>query len=64
MGAVKSMAISENGILASGSSDETVQLFNLVKGVQLGSLFFHNGWFYFKYYFRFLSSFFYIRICC
>lgn len=46
MGAVKSMAVSENGILASGSSDETIQLFNLAKGVQLGSLFFHEGWFY------------------
>lgn len=37
------MAVSPTGILASGSTDETIRLFNLRKHVELGCLMHHKG---------------------
>ncbi|XP_061169095.1 p21-activated protein kinase-interacting protein 1-like [Saccostrea echinata] len=42
-GCVKHVAVSKKGILASGGTDETIQLFNLKKRSQLGSLGHHSG---------------------
>ena len=43
IGGVKAMAISNKGMLATGSTDETIKLFNLVKNKDLGSLMQHTG---------------------
>jgi len=40
---VKTVAISTNGIAASGSSDESIKLFNLRKRVEIGTLLHHKG---------------------
>ena len=42
-GCVKAVAISKRGILASGSSDETIKLFNLRKRREIGTLMHHKG---------------------
>lgn len=42
-GCVKSVAISTKSILASGSTDESIRLFNLKKRSELGSLVHHSG---------------------
>ncbi|XP_074642593.1 p21-activated protein kinase-interacting protein 1-like [Tubulanus polymorphus] len=42
-GCVKALAISPKGVLATGSSDETIKLFNVRKRVELGSLMHHDG---------------------
>ncbi|KAH3696877.1 hypothetical protein DPMN_084357 [Dreissena polymorpha] len=42
-GCVKCIAASEKGILATGSTDETIRLLNLRKMRELGSLVHHNG---------------------
>ncbi|XP_062617383.1 p21-activated protein kinase-interacting protein 1-like [Saccostrea cucullata] len=42
-GCIKHLAVSRKGILASGGTDETIQLFNLKKRSQLGSLGHHSG---------------------
>ncbi|KAK2188551.1 hypothetical protein NP493_129g04013, partial [Ridgeia piscesae] len=42
-GCVKTVAISKRGILASGSSDETIKLFNLRKRREIGTLMHHKG---------------------
>ncbi|XP_060607988.1 p21-activated protein kinase-interacting protein 1-like [Ruditapes philippinarum] len=42
-GCVKCVAISGKGVLASGSSDETIRLLNIKKQKELGSLVHHNG---------------------
>ncbi|XP_041357789.1 p21-activated protein kinase-interacting protein 1-like [Gigantopelta aegis] len=43
IGCVKTVAISQKGILASGSTDETIRLFNLRKRKEMGSLVQHMG---------------------
>jgi protein MAK11 len=40
---VKAVAVSPNGIAATGSADETIKLFNLQKRTELGSLIHHQG---------------------
>jgi len=40
---VKTVAISSSGIAASGSSDESIKLFNLRKRVEIGTLLHHEG---------------------
>jgi len=40
---VKTVAISPTGIAASGSSDESIKLFNLQKRVEIGTLLHHEG---------------------
>lgn len=40
---VKTVAISSNGIAATGSSDESIKLFNLRKRVEIGTLLHHEG---------------------
>jgi len=40
---VKSVAISPAGIAVSGSSDESIKLFNLRKRVEIGTLLHHEG---------------------
>ncbi|KAL4235633.1 p21-activated protein kinase-interacting protein 1-like protein [Mactra antiquata] len=42
-GSIRCVSISKNGILASGSTDETIRLFNLKKQKELGSLIHHDG---------------------
>lgn len=42
-GCVKCVSVSEKGILASGSTDETIRLLNLRKKKEMGSLVHHNG---------------------
>ncbi|XP_053394619.1 p21-activated protein kinase-interacting protein 1-like [Mercenaria mercenaria] len=42
-GCVKCVAISGKGVLASGSTDETIRLLNIRKQKELGSLVHHNG---------------------
>ena len=42
-GCVKSVAVNQQGLLASGSSDETIQLFDLRRGKELGLLMHHEG---------------------
>lgn len=42
-GCVRAVAVSENGILATGSSDESIRLFNLKKRKEIGSLIHHEG---------------------
>ncbi|ELU14628.1 hypothetical protein CAPTEDRAFT_211065 [Capitella teleta] len=43
VGSIRSVAVSPTGILASGSTDETIRLFNLRKHVELGCLMHHKG---------------------
>jgi len=42
-GCVKCVNISSKGVLASGSTDETIRLFNLKRRTELGSLVHHSG---------------------
>ncbi|KAI0209819.1 p21-activated protein kinase-interacting protein 1-like [Lamellibrachia satsuma] len=42
-GCVKTLAVSKRGILASGSSDETIKLLNLRKRREIGTLMHHKG---------------------
>ncbi|XP_067679198.1 p21-activated protein kinase-interacting protein 1-like [Haliotis asinina] len=42
-GSIKALAMSTKGILASGGTDETVRVFNLRKGTEIGSLVHHSG---------------------
>ncbi|XP_052777707.1 p21-activated protein kinase-interacting protein 1-like [Mya arenaria] len=42
-GCVKCMAVSDKGILASGSTDESIRLLNIRKMKEMGSLVHHNG---------------------
>ncbi|OWA50563.1 putative p21-activated protein kinase-interacting protein 1-like [Hypsibius exemplaris] len=43
LGCVKSLAVSPKGILASGSTDETIHLFNLEREISIGTLVSHEG---------------------
>ncbi|KAK2145791.1 hypothetical protein LSH36_657g01029 [Paralvinella palmiformis] len=42
-GCVKSVGVSERGILATGSTDEVIRLFNLTKHIEIGALMHHDG---------------------
>ncbi|CAH1775017.1 unnamed protein product [Owenia fusiformis] len=42
-GCIKCVAAASNGTLASGSTDETIRIFNLKSNVELGSLLHHEG---------------------
>jgi protein MAK11 len=42
-GCVKCVAISHKGVLASGSTDETIRLLDIKRNKELGSLVHHNG---------------------
>ena len=42
-GCVRVMAVSEKGIVASGSTDESVHLFDLLRNSDVGSLVSHEG---------------------
>lgn len=42
-GSIRAVAINEDGFLASGSSDETIRLFNLKKNTEVGCLMQHEG---------------------
>ena len=44
---MKTVAVSNKGVLASGSTDETIRLLNLKKQRELGSLVHHSGIFTF-----------------
>ena len=43
VGSIRALAVSPSGILASGSTDETIRLFNLRKRVEFGNLMHHKG---------------------
>ena len=43
MGMIRSLSLSQNGWLVSGSNDHTIKVFNLLKNIELGSLQDHNG---------------------
>lgn len=42
-GCVKCLEVSDQGILASGSTDETIQLFDLDRRFEVGTLVSHEG---------------------
>jgi WD40 repeat protein len=43
VGCVRAAAVSSKGVLATGSSDETIKLFHLEKRRELGALMHHKG---------------------